>query len=137
MRSIYPSRFLRYALLADALACTLLVVLQLSLTEPLAGGLQLPSILLTGSAVFLAGYVGLLILLASSKSVWKALVALVVIGNGAWAVGCLALALLTGPSGLGVAYLVAQAVFVLVIARIEWLGLDKSPVAAPRRPVLA
>lgn len=130
MSAIYPNRFLRTALIADALACTALVVLQLSLPELLASHLQLPSILLTGSGVFLAAYVGLLIVLASSKSVWKAMVGLVVAGNVAWAVGCLALAALAGTNGLGVAYLLMQAGFVLVIARIEWLGLKRSPVAA-------
>lgn len=137
MTSIHPTRFLRYALIADALACAALVVLQLSLPDLLARQLQLPSILLTGSGVFLAGYVGLLIVLASSKSVWKAMVGLVVAGNVGWAAGCLALAALLAPSGLGVAYLMAQAVFVLVIARFEWVGLKGSQVAATRRSVLA
>lgn len=137
MTSIHPSRFLRYALIADALACSVLVVLQLSLPEQLASYLQLSSMLLIGSGVFLAAYVGLLIVLANSKSVWKALVGLVVAGNVAWALGCLALASLTGPSRLGVAYLVAQAVFVLVIARMEWLGLKRSHVAAQAHAALA
>jgi hypothetical protein len=132
MTSIYPTRFLRYALIADALACTALVVLQLSLVELLASQLQLPAILLTGSGVFLAVYVALLIVLASSKSVLKAMVWLVVVGNVAWAIACLALAALPGPSGLGLAYLIAQAVFVLVIARIEWVGLKGSQVTASR-----
>jgi hypothetical protein len=132
MTSIYPTRFLRYALIADALACTALVVLQLSLVELLASQLELPAILLTGSGVFLAVYVAVLIVLASSKSVLKAMVWLVVVGNVAWAIACLALAALPGPSGLGLAYLIAQAVFVLVIARIEWVGLKGSQVTASR-----
>jgi hypothetical protein len=132
MTSIYPSRFLRNALIADALACTALVVLQFGLVELLASQLQLPAILLTGSGVFLAVYVALLIVLTGSKSVLQAMVWLVVVGNVAWAIACLALAALPGPSGLGLAYLVAQAVFVLVIARIEWLGLKRSQVTASR-----
>lgn len=137
MSAIYPSRFLRVALIADALACAALVVLQMSLPELLASHLQLPAMLLTGSGVFLAAYVGLLIVLANSKSVRKAMVGLVVAGNVAWAVGCLALASFPGPNRLGIAYLVAQAVFVLVIARIEWLGLKRSQPAAQPRAALA
>lgn len=137
MTSIHPTRFLRHALIADALACSALVLLQLSLPDFLARHLQLPSILLTGSGVFLAAYVGLLIVLASSKSVWKAMVGLVVVGNVAWAVGCLALAGIAAPSGLGVAYLMAQAVFVLVIARFEWVGLSGSAVATTPRSAVA
>jgi hypothetical protein len=137
MISIHPSRFLRYTLIADALACCALVVLQLGLPEQLAGYLQLPAVLLTGSGVFLAAYVGLLIVLACSKSVWKALVGLVVAGNVAWALCCLALAALAGPSGLGVAYLAAQAACVLVIARMEWLGLKRSQLAAHAHAALA
>jgi hypothetical protein len=137
MTSIYPSRFLRNALIADALACTALVVLQLSLPDLLASLLQLPSILLTCSGVFLATYVGLLIVLASSKSVWKVMVTLVVVGNVAWALGCVGLAALAAPSGLGIGYLIAQAVFVLVIAKLEWQGLKGSQVAAPRHAAVA
>lgn len=137
MTSIHPTRFLRYALIADALACSALVVLQLSLPELLADQLQLPAVLLTGSGVFLASYVCLLMVLASSKSVWKALVGLVVIGNVGWAAGCLALIGLAAPSGLGTAYLVAQAVFVLVIARLEFVGLKGSPAAPTRRSAVA
>lgn len=137
MTSIHPTRFLRHALIADALACSALVLLQLSLPDFLARQLQLPSVLLTGSGAFLVAYVGLLIVLASSKSVWKAMVGLVVVGNVGWAVGCVALASFAAPSGLGVAYLMAQAVFVLVIARFEWLGLKGSPVAATRRSAAA
>jgi hypothetical protein len=82
-------------------------------------------------------YVALLIVLASSKSVLKAMVWLVVVGNVAWAIACLALAALPGPSGLGLAYLIAQAVFVLVIARIEWVGLKGSQVTASRLAAVA
>lgn len=137
MTSIHPTRFLRHALIADALACSALVLLQLSLPDFLARQLQLPSVLLTGSGIFLAAYVVLLIVLASSKSVWKAMVGLVVVGNVGWAAGCIALAALAAPSGLGVAYLLAQAVFVLVIARFEWVGLSGSAVATTRRSAVA
>ena len=137
MTSINPSRFLRNALIVDALACAALVVLQLSVPDMLASRLQLPSMVLTGSGVFLAAYVVLLIVLARSKAVVKAIVGLVVAGNVGWAVGCLALAAFAEPSGLGVAYLLAQAVFVLAIAQMEWRGLQGSPVAAARRAAVA
>lgn len=137
MKSIYPTRFLRYALIADALICTAIVMLQLSLPDLLVQQLQLPYVLLKGSAVFLAAYVGLLIVLASSKAVWKATVGMVVIGNVGWAVACVALAALAAPSGLGVAYLLAQAVLVLVIARFESVGLSGSAVAATPRLAVA
>ncbi len=137
MSSIYPTRFLRYALIADALACAVLVVLQLTMPDLLASQLHLPSMLLTGSGMFLAAYVGLLTVLASNMSVWKALVRLVVVGNVGWAIGCVALVLFAAPSGLGVAYLLAQTVFVLFIARMEWTGLKASPVAATPRAAVA
>ena len=137
MTSIHPTRFLRYALIADALACTALVVLQLSLPDLLARQLQLPSVLLTGSGVFLALYVCMLIVLASSKSVWKAMVGLVVAGNVGWAAGCIALIGLAAPSGLGTAYLMAQALFVLVIARFEWIGLKGSAATVTRHRAMA
>jgi hypothetical protein len=109
MTSIHPSRFLRYALIADALACTALAVLQLSLPELLGRQLLLSPGVLTASGIFLALYVGLLIALASRRVVWKAVIGVVVAGNLGWAAGCLALAELAAPSGLGYAYLATQA----------------------------
>lgn len=137
MKSICPTRFLRYALIADALICTAIVMLQLNLQDLLVRQLQLPYVLLKGSGVFLIAYVALLIVLAGSKAVWKAMIGLVVIGNVGWAVGCVALATLAAPSGLSVAYLLAQAVSVLVIARFQWVGLSGSAVAATPRLTVA
>ncbi len=55
----------------------------------------------------------------------RTLIGLVALGNVAWAVGCIALA--TGSFLLltrwGVAWLAVQAVVVLVLADLQWVGL--------------
>jgi uncharacterized membrane protein len=59
----------------------------------------------------------------------------VIVGNIGWAIGCVVLlaAGLVAPSGLGIAFVVIQALAVLVFAGLEFAGLRTSlPTAATR-----
>ncbi len=128
MKTIAPVRFLKLALLVDAAASAALAIVQLLFPALLAEHLSLPAILLTESGIFLVGYVLMLLCLASMTRVWAAAIQFVVIGNVGWALGCLTLAAtpLVSPSGLGVAFLVFQAVSVLLFAWMERSGLQAS-----------
>ena len=128
MQTIHPNRLLRGALLADAVVSGAVALLQLALAGPLAELLRLPSSLLLGSGAFLVAYVVLLIVLARSARAWTALIWIVVLGNLAWAVGCVGLMFGADakPSALGVAFLGVQAVAVLTFAALEYKGLVES-----------
>ena len=56
---------------------------------------------------------------------------LLIAGNAAWVAGCLEL-LFAGPglTVMGRAFLVMQAVFVGLLAELEWIGLRRAPAAA-------
>ena len=128
MRTIHPSPLLRTALVADAVVSGGAALLQLGAASWLAELLVLPRALLVETGGFLAAYTLLLVVLARSTRVWSAVVAVVVVGNVAWAAGCAAL-LVAGavsPSALGVAFLAMQAVAVLVFAALEYLGVRAS-----------
>jgi hypothetical protein len=128
MQAIHPAPLLKVALIADALACAPLGLLQVALPDMLSKLLQLPAPLLTATGIFLLGYTLLLVVLASSKSVWRALVGIIVLGNVGWAAGCLALSV-AAPftiSVWGTAYLAVQAVAVLALAYAEFAGLKSS-----------
>jgi hypothetical protein len=139
MKTIAPVRLLKLALFADAGASATLAAGQLMFPALLAEHLSLPSVLLMESGVFLVGYVLMLVVLASMARVWAAAIQFVVIGNVGWALGCLALAAtpLVSPSALGVAFLVFQAVSVLLFAWMEWTGLRASVNSAPSRHALS
>ena len=69
MRLVIPSRVLKFALTADALASGAVAVLQLAAASQLHPLLQLSQALLVETGVFLVAYTLLLIVLARSERV--------------------------------------------------------------------
>ncbi|VXB60326.1 hypothetical protein [Massilia sp. 9I] len=128
MKHLLPSKFLQRVLLADALVSMLVAALQLGLTRSLAGLLGLSHDVLFESGVFLVGYALLLVWLARGKPVPSLLLWGLVIGNAGWALGCVAVGVADQPGVLGVAFLLAQALTVLVFAGLEFAGIRASTV---------
>ena len=128
MQSVQPSGLLKSILLIDAAASGAMAAAHLLLPGVLVKALALPAALLSGTGLFLAGYVLLLIALARSRAVWRALVMFVIAGNVGWS--ALSVALLAGgvlaPGGLGVAYVLVQAAGVLGFAALQYRGLGLS-----------
>lgn len=136
MQTMIPSRLLKATLLVDAAASGSLAVMQLGAADFLSRLLMLPRGLLVETGAFLVAYTLLLVVMSRSARIWAPLVMFVVIGNAAWAAGCAAL-LGSGvlqPSAMGIAFVVLQAVAVLLFAGAEYLGLRRS-VPAGRRAV--
>jgi hypothetical protein len=139
MNAIQSSRFLKNAFLADAAATGALAVLHLARPEGILGPLALPEPLLQGTGLFMAGYVLMLLALAACRNLWRPLVLFVVVGNVLWALASIDIVVLglVAPSALGVAYVILQALGTLGLAWLQYLGLQKSPAAAPARTVAA
>src|SRR5690606_40759220 len=115
MQLILPSRLLRIALVADAVATGALAVLQVALPDLLSRLLVLPRGLLLETGVFLLGYMLLLVIMARSARLPSLLVGIIVVGNVAWAAGCAALLGIgtLQPGALGLAYVAMQVLAVL------------------------
>lgn len=128
MNTIFPSRLLKLALIADALVSGAVAALQLVAAGWLSERLNLPKALLIETGVFLVGYTILLVLLARSTTVWSLIIGVVVIGNVGWAVGCIGLLAggIVSPNALGVAFVIVHALAVLVFAAMEYSGLRAS-----------
>lgn len=140
MKAIVPSRLLRNAFIADAAASGAIAALHLFASGdqagPLSATLGLPALLLEATGIFLALYALLLVVLARSRVVWSALAWFIVLGNVGWA-ALSGLLLVTGvltPAPLGVAYVIVQALGVLLFAGLEWRGVR---VSLPGTPVTA
>jgi hypothetical protein len=128
MNTIFPSRFLKFALITDAVVSGAVAALQLFGAGWLSELLMLPKVLLFETGVFLVGYTILLVLLARSTALWSLIIGVVVIGNIGWAMACVGL-LTSGavsPNVLGVTFVIVQAVAVLVFAAMEYSGLKAS-----------
>jgi hypothetical protein len=122
---------LRRVLAFDALSGAGTGVLQLGLTGLLSQWLGLSEALLQGSGIAIFAFVALAGWLAMQTQPPRAALATIVVGNFAWVVGCVALAFggAPGVTGIGVAYLLFQAVVVLVFAELQWMGLRRQRVA--------
>lgn len=128
MHTVTPSILLKRALWADAVVSAGCALLQLGATQPMVAALELPRLLLVGTAEFMLVYAAVLMLMATRVRLGSAAVKFIVVGNLAW--GGLSLALLfTGalaPSSLGVAFVVLQAAAVGLLAGLQWAGLQAS-----------
>ena len=131
MTFIQPSRMLRIVLAVDAAASGALGLLQTFAAAPMANLFALPTGLVLGSGVFLVAYAAMLVAMARSIALPQPLVRLVILGNLAWAMACIALAALSSAiTPLGIAYLGLQAVAVVVFAALQGAGLERSTRAA-------
>lgn len=127
--SVFASpRFLPNVMWADAASCAATGALQLAFTDALARLTGLPALLLMGTGVFLLAYAAAAAFMASRSTPPRTLIGLVVVGNFGWAVACVAL-LVSGMfpvTAVGVAWVLAQAVCVIVLAELQWTGLRRS-----------
>jgi hypothetical protein len=124
------SDFLRIALLVDAIATGATALAMAALAGPLAGWLNLPAPLLFWAGVALVPWVAFVAALSRRARIPARDVRAVVVGNALWAVSCVALALVGGPSALGIAFLLAQALVVAAFAELQIVGLRRAPVVA-------
>lgn len=127
--SVFASpRFLPNVMWADTASCAATGALQVAFTDALARLTGLPAPLLMGTGVFLLAYAALAAFMASRSTPPRALIGLVVVGNFGWAVACVAL-LVSGMfpvTAVGVAWVLAQAVCVIVLAELQWTGLRRT-----------
>jgi hypothetical protein len=128
MKTIHPSRLLKAALLADAVASGVVALLHLLLNRYLSERLALDSRVLLYTGLFLLGYANLLLVLSYTDRVWVSLLRVIIAGNAAWALGCVVVAFMTDlplrpPAS---AFLGMQALAVLAFACWEYAGLRAS-----------
>ncbi|CAM5221744.1 hypothetical protein ARD30_08080 [Bosea thiooxidans] len=131
MSFIQSSPLLRNALALDAAACAGMGLLLATAAGPLAAPLGLPEALLRGAGLLLLPCAALLGFLASRKALPRLAVYAVIGINLVWIVDSLAILLLGwfAPTGLGIAFVLAQAAAVAIVTELEVLGLRRSGVA--------
>ena len=119
---------LRRVLAFDAISGGGTGLLQLAATGLLSGMLGLSETLLRSSGIAIFAFVVLAAWLAMQRTPSRAGLAVLVLGNFAWAIGCLWLALggAAGVTSVGVAYLMVQVLVVAALAELQWMGLRQS-----------
>jgi hypothetical protein len=117
--------FMRFVLWADAISCLACGFLQVSLTTVLSERLGLAATLLADTGIFLLLYGAVVLFLATRIRVASATVWLLIAGNMAWAVACIAI-LIGGAAELtlfGKGYVVLQASAVAILAQLQYAAL--------------
>ncbi|POR46117.1 hypothetical protein [Bosea psychrotolerans] len=128
MSMIHSSRFLRNALAADAAACAATGLLLAAAAEPLSGLLGFPTSFLRGAGLVLLPCAALLAWFCARQTLPRLAVHAVIGINILWVADSIAI-LVAGwfqPSGLGTAFVLAQAAAVAVITELEVIGLKRS-----------
>ncbi len=121
------SSFLRRILAVDAVTCTAagaLMAFGAAILAPITG---LPQPLLLWAGVILFPVAALMAFLSRRQTAPAALVWLVILGNAGWVAASIAALLLTQPTALGTAFVVAQAAAVAVLTVLEWRGATTRP----------
>lgn len=124
--------FLRRVLALDALSCAGMGVLLATVAGPLAPLFGLPEELVRGAGLLLLPVAAFLGGLAWLRSPAPLLVWVVIVGNLGWTIESLVLIgqQAAAITGLGTAFVAAQAVIVLALAGLEYMGLRRMQAAA-------
>jgi hypothetical protein len=126
--SIGRSTFLRRVLFVDAATCVAMGLLLLLATGVLAPLLALPGMLLQYAGLSLLPIAALMAWVATRSNLSRVGVWIVIAGNALWVAGS-AFLLVGGwvsPSLLGYVFVVAQALTVVLLAEMEYVGLRKA-----------
>ena len=128
MPTIVPSPLLRQALLADAATSAACGGLMALAAGPMSGALGLPEMLLRLAGLVLLPYAAFIGWLGLREQVQRPVAWAIVIGNVIWAADSIML-LASGwvePTRAGYAFVIAQALAVLMYAEFQFVGLLRS-----------
>jgi|SRR5262245_57743399 len=125
--SAQASTFLRRALVLDAVASGATALLVITAAGLIDGVLGLPVALLRGAGLVLVPYVAFVTFVAARARIEPAAVWVIIACNVLWAIASLLL-LLSGqlaPTGLGIAFVAAQAIVVALLGELQYMGLRR------------
>jgi hypothetical protein len=128
----FPSQFLRYVLLADAILSGATGLLQVLFSGWLGALLELPVALLLWTGVVLVIYAAAVAYLAFHENLSRPMVWTVVAVNLLWAVDCVAILALgwVDPNMLGTGWILMQVAVVVIFAELQYIALRRSAVTA-------
>jgi hypothetical protein len=123
--------FLRYALLADAVASGATGLLMIAGAGLLEGLLGLPTALMREAGLVLVPYVAFVAWVGTRETISRPAVQAIIALNVLWVAGsALVLFAFMAPTLLGYAFVIAQAIVVGVFAELQFIGLRRQDAVA-------
>ena len=127
-----PNTFLRYALLADAVASGATGLLLIAGAGVLESLLNIPLALSREAGLVLIPYVAFVATVGTRETIARGAVWAIIAANAVWALASVAL-LVSGwiaPNLLGVVFIALQAAVVAVFGELQFVGLRRSVLSA-------
>ena len=127
-----PNTFLRYALLADAIASGATGLLLIAGAGLLESFLNIPLALSREAGLVLIPYVAFVAYVGTRETIMRGAVWAIIVANAVWALASVAL-LVNGwiaPNLLGVIFIAMQAAVVAVFGELQFVGLRRSAATA-------
>jgi hypothetical protein len=127
-----PNTFLRYALLADAIASGATGLLLIAGAGLLEGFLNIPVALSREAGLVLIPYVAFVAYVGTRENIMRGAVWAIIVANAVWALASVAL-LVSGwiaPNLLGIVFIAMQAAVVAVFGELQFVGLRRTAMAA-------
>src|SRR3982074_3655385 len=127
-----PNAFLRYALLADAIASGATGLLLIAGAGLLEGFLNIPVALSREAGLVLIPYVAFVAYVGTRANIGRGAVWAIIVANAVWALASVAL-LVSGwiaPNVLGIVFIAMQAAVVAVFGELQFVGLRRSVATA-------
>jgi hypothetical protein len=126
-----PNTFLRYALLADAIASGATGLLLIAGAGVLESLLNIPLALSREAGLMLIPYVAFVATVGTRATIMRGAVWAIILANAVWALASVAL-LVSGwiaPNVLGIVFIALQAAVVAVFGELQFVGLRRTAVA--------
>ena len=125
------TNLLRRVLFADAAISGVSGLLLLFGADFLSRAFDVPAEFLRYAGVSLVPFTAFVLFVATRGNIARASVWTIIVLNVAWVLGSFALLMVDGidPNGIGVAFIVAQAVAVAAFAEIQYVGLRRATAA--------
>jgi hypothetical protein len=131
MSTSHP-QFLRYVLIADAIASGATGALMILGAGFLSGLLAIPGGLIFEAGLILVPYVLLVSIVASRPAIPVKPVGFIIACNALWVLGSVVLLVsgLIAPNALGYAFVIVQAAAVAILGELQYVALRRKDVAA-------
>ena len=124
------TNLIRPALLIDAAASAATATLLIAGTSLLETWLAIPATVIREAGLILAPYIVLVVIVATRPQISTRAVWVIIACNAIWTAASFAILAFISPNGLGVAFVIGQALAVAALGVLQWAALRKSAISA-------
>ena len=123
------TNLVRPALLIDAAASAATATLLIAGTGLLETWLAIPATVIREAGLILAPYIVLVVIVATRPQISTRAVWVIIACNAIWTAASFAILAFISPNGLGVAFVIGQALAVAALGVLQWAALRKSAIS--------